>query len=44
MNCWESYYVQISSQSNRLVTEQLSGDYSPLYEQAYFPRELHHIT
>jgi hypothetical protein len=43
MNCWESFYIQIYRQRNRLITEQLTGDYCPLYEQAYFPRDLQHI-
>jgi len=43
MNCWESFYLQIYCQRNRLITEQMTGDYNPLYEQAYFPRDLQHI-
>ena len=43
MNCWGSFYKQIYRQRNRLITEQLTGDYNPLYEYAYFPRELQHI-
>jgi hypothetical protein len=43
MNCWESFYVQIYRQCNRLITEQLTGDYNPPYKQAYFPRYLQHI-
>jgi len=43
MNCWESFYIQIYRQCNRLITEQLTGDYNPLYEQACFPRDLQHI-
>jgi len=41
MNCWESLYIQIYHQHNRLITEQLANDASPLYEQAYLPRALH---
>jgi hypothetical protein len=43
MNCWESFYIQIYCQCNRLITEQLTGDYNLLYEQAYFPHNLQHI-
>jgi len=43
MNCWESFYVQIYRQRNRLIAEQLTGDHNPLYEQAYFPHDLQHI-
>jgi len=43
MNCWESFYIQIYRQRNRLITGQLTGDYNPLYEQAYFPRNLQQI-
>jgi hypothetical protein len=32
INCWESFYIQIYCQRNRLITEQLTGDYNPLYE------------
>jgi hypothetical protein len=34
MNCWESFYIEIYRQRNRIITEQLKGDYNPLYEQA----------
>jgi len=40
MNCWESLYIQIYRQHNRLITEQLANDANPLYEQAYLPRAL----
>jgi hypothetical protein len=43
MNCMESFYIQINRQHNRLITKELTGDYNPLYEQAYFPRDLRHI-
>jgi hypothetical protein len=36
-------YIQIYRQRSRLNTEQLIGDYDPLYEQAYFPRDLQNI-
>jgi hypothetical protein len=40
MNSWESFHIQIYSQRNRLITEQLTVEYNPLYKQAYFPRDL----
>jgi hypothetical protein len=43
MNCWGSFYIQMYRQSNRLITEQLTGDYNPLYKQAYFACDLQHI-
>jgi hypothetical protein len=43
MNCWESFYKQMYRQRNRPNTEQLTGEYNPLYEQACFPRDLQHI-
>jgi hypothetical protein len=43
MNCWESFYIKIYRQRNRIITEQLTGDYNPLKEQAYSPHELQHI-
>jgi len=43
MNCWESFYIQIYRQRNRLITEQLTADCNPLYEQAYLPRDPQHI-
>jgi hypothetical protein len=43
MKCWEYFYTQIYRQRNRLITEQLTGDQNPLYEQAYFQRDLQHI-
>jgi hypothetical protein len=44
MKCWESFYIQIYRQRNWLITEQLTGDYNPLYEQACFPCDLQDIT
>jgi hypothetical protein len=41
-NCWGSFY-KYTAQCNRLITEQLTADYNPLYEHAYFPRDLQHI-
>jgi len=26
MTCWESFYIQLHRQRNRLITEQLTGD------------------
>jgi hypothetical protein len=43
MNCWKSFHIQIYRQRNRLITEPSTGDHNPLYEQAYFPRDLQHI-
>jgi hypothetical protein len=43
MNCWESFYIQIYRQRNRLITELLTGDYNSLCKQAYFPCDLQHI-
>jgi hypothetical protein len=43
MNCWESFYIQIYYQRNRLLTAQLTGEYNPFYEQAYFPCKLQPI-
>jgi len=43
MNCWESLYIQTYRQRNRLITEQQVSDNNPLYEQAYFPRDLQHV-
>jgi hypothetical protein len=40
MNCWESLYIQIYSQHNRLLTEQLANDINPVHEQTYLPRAL----
>ena len=28
MNCWESFYIQLYCQRNRLIKEQLTGDYN----------------
>ena len=43
IKCWKSFYTQIYRQRNRLITEQLTGDYNPFYKQAYFPHDLQHI-
>ena len=43
MNCWKSFYIQIYRQRDRQITEQLTGDYNPLYKQTYFPHDLQHI-
>jgi len=42
INCWESLYMQIYRQRNRLITEQLTNDINALYEQAYLPHDLQH--
>ena len=40
MNCWESLYIHIYRQHNRLIIEQLANDVNPLYEQAYLSRAI----
>jgi hypothetical protein len=34
INCSETFYIQIYRRRNRLITEQLTRDYNPLYKQA----------
>ena len=43
IKCWESFYIQIYQQRNRLITDHVTGDYNPLYEQAFIPHDLQHI-
>jgi hypothetical protein len=43
MNCWGSLYIQTYRQHNRLIAEQQVSDTIPLYELAYFPRDLQHF-
>jgi len=42
INCWESLYVHIYRQQNRLITERLANDINLLYKQAYLPRPSKH--
>jgi hypothetical protein len=44
MNCWESLFIYMHYNNNRLISEQQVTDSNPLFDQAYIPHDLQNAT